>query len=160
MRNFSFDTTSNNWKNVGGGVNKNVPTLRGIFQKLFQSCIARNFEMKSEIVSQIFLTKLDFGNLWSFWWHLWDLWHWCQWWFSSSLTKIPHNVGFLPGWIQHCEEFFKNFSNPALWGILKWKVRPFANIPHKVGFLKFFDASDDIIEIFDIDGNDDQVQAW
>ena len=47
-----------------------------------------------------------------------------------------------------------------MWGILKWKVRPFANIPHKVGFLKFFDASDDIIEIFDIDGNDDQVQAW
>ena len=69
-------------------------------------------------------------------------------------------AGFLPEWIQHCEEFFKNFLNPALWGILKWKVRPFANIPHKVGFLKFFDASDDIIEIFDIDGNDDQVQAW
>ena len=97
VRNFSFDTTSNNWKNVRGGVNKNVPTLRGIFQKLFQSCIARNFEMKSEIVFQIFLTKLDFGNLWSFWWHLWYLWHWCQWWFGSSLQKIPHDVGFLPG---------------------------------------------------------------
>ena len=60
--------------------------------------------MKKETVFQVFLTKLDFWNLWSFWWHLWYLWHWCQWWFSSSLTKIPHNVGFIQVKIQHCEE--------------------------------------------------------
>ena len=65
------------------------PTLWGIFQKLFKSCIVRNFK-----VVQVFLTKLDFWNLGRFWWHLWDLCQWCQWWFWSSLTKIPHNVAF------------------------------------------------------------------
>ena len=76
--------------------------------------------MKKETIFQAFLTKLVFWNLWSYWGHHWDLWGWSERWFSSSLTKIPHNVGFLPGWIQHCEEFFKNISSPALWGILKY----------------------------------------
>ena len=111
--------------------------------------------MEKETIFQVFLTKLFFWNLWSFWGHHWDLWRWSQRWFSSSLTKIPHNVGFLPGWIQHCEEFFKNFSNPALWGILK-----LFKYSSQSWIFEILEDSDDTFEIFVNDANDDFDQAW
>ena len=61
---------------------------------------------------------------------------------------------------QDCEQFFKNLSNPALWGILKWKVRSFFYYSSQSWNFEIFQASDDTFGIFDIDANDDLVQAW
>ena len=123
------------------------------FLKLFKSCIVRNFKVKKETIFQAFLTKLVFWNLWSYWGHHWDLWGWSERWFSSSLTKIPHNVGFLPGWIQHCEEFFKNFSippgkNPTLWGIFHLTPPPTIEKMLEVVSIKMFQHWEEFFKNF------------
>ena len=140
-------------------MSKKVPSLWGIFQKNFKSCIVRNFEVKSETVFQLFLTKLDFWYFWCFWWHLWDLWHCCQWWFGSSLVDNSSQCWFFT-WI-----------NPTLWGIFQklfiscivrnfeMKSETFLTYSSQSWIFKIFRASDDTIEIFDIDANDDLVQA-
>jgi hypothetical protein len=47
-----------------------------------------------------------------------------------------------------------------LWGILKWKKRPFFKYSSQSWFFEIFEASEDTIEIFGVDPNDDLVQAW
>ena len=94
-----------------------------------------------------------------FWWHLWDLWHFCQWWFGSSLVDNSSQCWFFT-WI-----------NPTLWGIFQklfiscivrnfeMKSETFLTFSSQSWIFKIFRASDDTIEIFDIDANDDLVQA-
>ena len=75
-----------------------------------------------------------------------------------SLTLMPMMIWFkLAENSSHCWIF--TWINPTLWGILKCKVRLFFMYSSQSWIFKIFRASDDTIEIFDIDANDDLVHA-